>query len=334
MGGIQSNATLQQIAERLKAANSVVLSTHAKPDGDAFGGTLGMARVVERLGHHAEIWHMPPTPASYRPLLGNNRINLVGNDGMPDDNADLIVIVDTCAWSQLENLRPYLETKRDRVCVLDHHIQGDNIADLCYADASAGSVCEIITEFIPMLGLKLDVELATPLYLGIATDTGWFRFSNTTARTMRHAACLLEAGVDHNGLMQMSEQRDRPSRLRLLAGALSSLELFQNNSIAVLSLRHSDYEQCGAAGEDHHGFADLPLCVESIQMVCVITEAQRGIIKLSLRSKAGPDAINVSEFAAPFGGGGHARASGAKITNSSFEDVHARIIEAVRNLSS
>ena len=332
MGAIQSNTTLERIAERVKSAEMVVISTHVKPDGDAFGGTLGMARIVERIGHRADIWHMPPTPDAFRPLLGDNKIHFVGKDGMPHENADLIVIVDTCAWSQLENLRLYLETKRERICVLDHHIQGDDIADLCYADASAGSVCEIITEFVPMLGLELDVELATPLYLGIATDTGWFRFSNTTARTMRHAARLLEAGVDHNGLMQMSEQRDRPSRLRLLANALPSLELFQNDSIAVLSLRHSDYEQCGAAGEDNHGFADLPLCVESIQMVCVITEAQRGIVKLSLRSKAGTDAINVSEFAAPFGGGGHARASGAKITNSTFEEVHARVIEAVRNL--
>lgn len=333
MGGIQSTATLRQIADRLLEAEQVVLTTHVRPDGDAFGGTLSVARMLRRLGKRAEIWHMPPLQGGLMNLLGDEVVHLVGEDGMPSEDADLIVVVDTCAWSQLEDLRPYIESKRPRVCVIDHHIQGDDISDLCHADASAGSACEIIADLPELLGLELDLELATPIYLGIATDTGWFRFSNTSARTMRHAARLLETGVDHNQLLQLTEQCDRPTRLRLMGSALASLEFCgRGESVAVLGLGHAEYEKYDASSEDHHGFADFPLSVESIEMVCVITEAKAGVVKLSLRSKAGINAINVSDFAAEFGGGGHARASGAKITDRTFSEVRAAVIAAANRL--
>jgi len=332
MGDIRSNTTLEEIVNRIKIADTIVLTTHVKPDGDAFGGTLGLARMLKKLGKQAEIWHVPPANTLYQSLLGNDVVHLVEEGQHPSEDVDLIIVVDTCAWSQLENFKPFLEDKRDRICVIDHHIQGDDIAKWCYTDPSAGSVCEILTDLVPMLGLTLDEELATPLYLGIATDTGWFRFSNTTARTMRLAAQLLEAGVKHNHLMQLSEQQDRPSRLRLMARALTSLELLNEDRIAILSLRHDDYVECNADSEDNHGLADLPLSVKPIEMVCVITESKPGIVKLSLRSKAGPNAINVSDFAAKFGGGGHARASGAKITTMSYDEVHTRILEAVKQL--
>ena len=332
MGEIHTNTTLEEIVKQIKNADRIVLTTHVKPDGDAFGGTLALARMINRLGKHGEIWHVPPANSLYQSLLGSDVVHLVEDGQQPSEDIDLVVVVDTCAWSQLENFKTFLEDKRDRMCVIDHHIQGDDIAKWCYTDPSAGSVCEILTGLVSMLGLSLDEELATPLYLGIATDTGWFRFSNTSARTMRLAAQLLEAGVKHNHLMQLSEQQDRPSRLRLMARALTSLELLNEDRIAILSLRHDDYVECNADSEDNHGLADLPLSVKSIEMVCVITESQPGIVKLSLRSKADPNAINVSDFAAQFGGGGHARASGAKITSMSFEEVHTRILNAVKQL--
>jgi len=333
MGEIKSNTTLEEIVKQIERAERIVLTTHVKPDGDAFGGTLALARMIARLGKQVEIWHVPPANTIFQSLLGNDEVHLVEDGKFPSEDVDLILVVDTCAWSQLENFKSFLENKRERICVIDHHIQGDDIARWCYTDPTAGSVCEILTGLVGKLGLVLDEELATPLYLGIATDTGWFRFSNTTARTMRLAAELLEADVKHNSLMQLSEQQDRPNRLRLMARALHSLELLNADRVAVISLRHEDYVACDASSEDNHGFADLPLSVKSIEMVCVITESKSGIVKLSLRSKAGPDAINVSDFAARFGGGGHARASGAKITDMSFDEVHDRILAGLKELS-
>jgi len=332
MGAIRSNTTLEAIADRLKEARRVVITTHAKPDGDAFGGTVALARMLDRLGKEARVWHTPPVPESFSPILNGTRIHVVDEESRPDDDVDLIVIVDTCARSQLESLAGYLERNRERVCVIDHHIQGDDVGEHVYVDSSAGSVCEILVELVPLLGVPLEADVATPLYLGIATDTGWFRFSNTSAKTMRYAARLLETGVDHNFLMQLSEQRDRPSRLQLLARALSSMEFLNHYRAVVLTLRREDFQAVDAQPDDTHGLADFPLCVESVQLVCVIAESEPGVVKLSLRSKAGANAIDVNGFAGRFGGGGHARASGAKITNRSLDAVRREVVEAINEL--
>ncbi len=332
MAEIISNASLQDIADRLLQANHVVLSTHVKPDGDAFGGTVALARAIERLGKRASIWHIPPISSSFHSLLGSTKVNVVGDDGQPDPDADLIVIVDTCARSQLDSLVDYIDAHRKCVCVIDHHIQGDDISDCAYVDSTAGSVCEIIADLIALLGIELDKDLATPCYLGMATDTGWFRFSNTSARTMRTAATLLDAGVDHNELLALSEHCDRPSRFYLMARALNSMVLSDSKQAAVLTLYQEDFETVDAHSDDTHGLADLPLSIESVQMVCVIAQRKAGIVKLSLRSKPGENAIDVSAFAGQFGGGGHARASGAKITDADIDDIRDRVLQAVEAL--
>jgi phosphoesterase RecJ-like protein len=334
MGLMQSNATLNEVADRLRSANHIVISTHVKPDGDAFGGSVALARALERIGKKAEVWHLPPLLDQFKSLLDGTVIHPVQPQAgsYPSDDADLIVIVDTSAWTQLEALHAYLTGKRDRICVLDHHIQGDDIADMRVIDPSAGSVCEVVADLIECLGLEFTKDIAVPLYLGIASDTGWFRFSNVSARNMRLAARLLDAGVDHNQLVNLSEQRDRPARLRLLGRALASMELLKRDRVALLTLRPEDYEISGATPDDSHGFADLPHCVESIEMVCLIAEPESGVVKLSLRSKPGSNAIDVNAFASHFGGGGHARASGAKMTNTSIERVRARILEELRRI--
>ncbi len=324
--------TLDAMATRLQSAKRVALTTHAKPDGDAIGSSLGLARALHKLGIEAELWYIPPVPPSYQSLLPGVPVYLVENYRMPPESCDTIVITDTSAWSQLEPMKPYLQKHRDRVLVIDHHLQGDDVTDHKIVQADAGSACEIIADLVQCMGVSLTAEIATPLYLGIATDTGWFRFSNVSSRTFQCAARLLEAGANHTHLYALSEQTDRSARLRLLAAALGSIEFFHDDQFALMTLRLDDYDECDATTEESHGFADLPHCVEAIKVVCLMAESRAGGVKLSLRSKAGPTSVDVNKLAGNFGGGGHACASGAKIRNGTLESVRKRLLEVFDQL--
>lgn len=324
-----STVDLNEMARRIASAGRLVFTTHAKPDGDAVGSTLALSRAAALLGKHAEVWYIGPLMDVFRSVIEPDRPGLVSESSRPGDDCDLIIITDTGARSQLKDLGAWLDRHRGRIAVIDHHIQGDaDLTDVRIVDPRAAAASEIAADLIARLGVALTPAIAEPLYLGIATDTGWFRFSNTTSRTLRLAADLIDAGADHAALYRRIEQTDSPGRLRLLARALTSIEIVGGGRAAVLTLRQADYQAAGATPEDTHGFSDLPLSVESIEVACVIAETRHGQVKLSLRSKPGPDAVDVNELARLFGGGGHARASGAKI-DSAIDEVRPQILKAL-----
>ncbi len=327
-----SNVDLSTIADRIRGAGRIVITTHVKPDGDAIGSTIALARAVERLGKEAHVWYSGPVMDVFKPLIAPTKASVVAESVQPGDKIDLILVTDTGARSQLRDLGGWLERHREKICIIDHHIQGDaDLSDCRLVRTDACAASEIVIDLVDELGVAMDRSIAEPLYLGIATDTGWFRFSNTTAATFRHAARLVQAGVDHAALFRAIEQTDPPSRLRLLARALTSLEILAGGRVALLTLRKADYEAAGATPDDSHGFSDLPLSVESIEVACVIAETNGGSVKLSLRSKPGPRAVDVNQVARQFGGGGHARASGAKIEDT-MDRARPKILAALDRL--
>jgi phosphoesterase RecJ-like protein len=185
-------------------------------------------------------------------------------------------------------------------------------------------------------GAQLPTEVAEPLYLGLATDTGWFRHSNVSPTALRLAAELLEAGVDHAKLYEMVEQRDRVSRLRLMSRALNSLEMHHGDKVAVMTLLLKDFEECRAAATDSAGFSEIPLAAEKVKVSVLITEAFRTegadnqqITKVSFRAKSGPGGVNVGAVAASLGGGGHIPAAGAKLS-CAVPEAKRRVVEALK----
>ena len=240
---------------------------------------------------------------------------------------DLCVIVDTGAWTQLAEMRPWLEPRPDRNIILDHHLHGDSAAATRrYIDPACASCTQVIAPLcVKLCGLSsaatLPLDVAEPLYLGLATDTGWFRYSSVSPATMRLAADLIEAGVDHTKLYGLIEQQDVVGRWRLLGRALNTLELHSVRSTddtATMSLTMADFDSTGAERNDTAGFADMVLTVASVQVAAVLTEnpvnpGEPPLTKFSLRSKPGPGAIDVNKVCQTLGGGGHARAAGAKI---------------------
>lgn len=322
----ESNITLQVAAQKMRVAKSIVVTTHAKPDGDAFGSVIALCEVLKRQGTDVTALFMPPIPPGLMSLTGELQITLFREgDKLPD--AELYVVVDTGAWSQVSPIREQLAPHLDKTLVIDHHISGDIEAAHRYINSKAAACCEIIAQFVDELIAHVfeDSVVANALYVGIATDTGWFRFSNTRPQTHELAAKLIAAGVDHADLYARSEQTERPEKLKLMIRALSSLELLNGNKAAVMVLRKNDFTETGAFPEETERFVDIPQMVATVQVVVLICEPlDDSPIRISFRSKPGPSAINVADLAANFNGGGHARAAGAKCKGT-LDEVVAKV---------
>ncbi|MEN0019458.1 MAG: DHH family phosphoesterase [Planctomycetota bacterium] len=322
----EANADAATIAAWLKEQKSVAVLTHGKPDGDAVGSTMAAVRALHRVGVDAMPWYSEPVPRWLPDLAGGTPFKLVEHDGLP--SADAALVLDTGSWNQLEAVRPWLEGKSSKAALIDHHLRGDgDAADMRLIDTSAAAACQLAADLAACLldcaKTELPQDIAEACYLGTATDTGWFKHSNVSPRVLRDAADLLQAGVDHSRLFQLTEQRDRPARLALMGRSLSSLTFHAEGAVAIQSLTEQDFEDTGASPGDSGGFVDQPMTVDAVRVSAVLTEirAKDGSVltKISMRSKEGPRAVDVNQVAGTLGGGGHARASGARVAGDVAE---------------
>lgn len=346
-----SNTTVEEIARWLGSKQSVVLVTHGKPDGDALGSTIAVARALNiaaggsaagfsGVASRAEAWFTGPMPGWWRSIVQDTKARLIDQHNPPPSShePDAVLVLDTGAWSQLADYRPWLDSQHDRCTLIDHHLNGDaEIAHRRLIDTSAAAACEIVAGLCTrLLGVDspaaLPVEVAQPLYLGLATDTGWFRHSNVSPSVYRLAADLVETGVAHERLFEMIEQRERAGRLRLLARALNTLEMHDDGRVAIVCLRQADFEKAGAAPGESGGFLDLIKTVESVRVAALLTELETAggvVTKISFRSKGGADLVDVNKVSMLLGGGGHAQAAGARLVGTKLADARTRVLEAL-----
>lgn len=337
-----SNASLAEIAERLRHADRIAVTTHSKPDGDAVGSTTALVRALLSLGKEATGVFIPPWNPRFDPIVRATPVVHVHHgcfEGAPLANVDCVAVVDTGSWNQIADARHWLEPLREDVVVIDHHAHGNaELAHTRHIDTRACAAAYLVADVCrDLLGAETYTELppdiAEPLYLGLATDTGWFRYSNVTPGALRLAADLIDCGVDHNRLFRLIEQSDSPRRLRLLRKALESLELLDNDRVAVIALDQKAIEQCEATQDELGGLTDLPQTVGSVRVVAVVTQVEPELTKVSLRSKAvdAPETpVDVNKIAQTLNGGGHLHAAGAKI-RAPIDEAKRRVIEAIRN---
>ena len=334
-----SNTDLAGVCRRLETAESVLVCSHAKPDGDAVGAVLAMTEALEMMGKAVTGCLIPPVPAPLAGLAGTDRLRQdVGSaDAPPLPETDLVLVLDTAAWSQLEAIRPHLEPRLGKALVVDHHLSGDVAAQQRYVDAAAAASCEIVGEILDELGVleACDASSMIPsaLFVGLASDTGWFRYSNTRPATHEWAARLLRFGVDHDALYQKLEQTERPEKLALLARALGSMRLLADGRLVIMVLKPEDFAETGAVPEETERLIDVPQVLFGVSVVAMVNQPRPGdLVRASFRSKGGPGAVNVSEVAGELGGGGHARAAGAKLDEPLDQAVERVAATALRSL--
>lgn len=302
----------QTIVERLGSAGSFLVLTHARPDGDGLGTMAALVSAGRAAGKTVRMLLPGNVPARYEFLFPDAKPAGADEFAKLADGSDLIVIVDTCAFAQLDGLADGLRARRDKIIVIDHHATADDIGSVQWIDSSAAAAGVMAEEVIEALDWSVDEAAAEALFSAVASDTGWFRFSNTDPRTMKSAAKLIERGAKPNAIYNRIYQSDRPERLRLLQRTLAGMELLCQDRLAVMAIRKSDFDATGARGDETENFVNESLRIGAVEVAVLLVE-EPDCVRVSLRSRS---QIDVSAIAACFGGGGHARAAGLRTTEN------------------
>jgi len=337
----ESTVSPGELAMWVRDAGRLLLITHVRPDGDAVGSTLAVARAAKLAGVEISLAYAGELPPWMGDILGETPwVHLDAGD--PPPPFDHCLICDTGAWSQLEPYKPWIAGKADQVAVLDHHRSGSpDVAERRVIDSDAAAACEMAAEVCSMLlgigsAADLPVDIAEPLMLGLGTDTGWFRHPSVTPHVLRLAADLVQAGAEHPKLVKMTMLSDPIQRLKLMSKALGSLSLHEDRGVAIVKVRAEDLASTGASVGMTSGFADPALSVRSVRVAVVLVElppdgSGKSLVKISMRSKIdGPD---VAKIAGAFGGGGHIRAAGAR-SELSLEETEKKLLELVAESTS
>lgn len=310
---------IAEVVSRLLKTERVLLLCHKNPDGDTVGSAVALQWALKSLGKTAAVLCADPIPERYsymEPIVFDQSFT-----------PDYIVAVDV-AGIQLfgEALQPYVP--RINLCI-DHHPSNSGFARATLLDGDAAATAELMFELIGCMGVTMNRRIADCLYTGVSTDTGCFKFANTTARTHMVAARLIEAGanlVQLNCVLFESKSRRRLAVERL---ALEHLEYFFDDRCAVTYLSREQIAETGADGTDLEGITSMPRMIEGVVVGITIRQQPSGSYKVSVRTAIGVDA---SAICARLGGGGHRQAAGCEIMGSLENAKAALLVEVEKGL--
>ncbi len=298
----------------VERARNVIVVGHIRPDGDTIGSLLAMKRALTQLGKRVLLLDghsVPPSLKFADPSGDVKKIALTTREERAfAASADLVMALDVSSWAQLgPDASEYFKPGSNGVkVVIDHHAVADQIGDARFVDPDSDSAGSLVFEAIKALGVPFTKEIAEPLYVAIASDTGWFRFQTTNAGTFRRAAELVEAGVNPAELYRELYEQETYGRFKLLGELAGGAERFLDGRGVFMRLSQEDFAKANAAMTDSEDLVNLPLSVAGTEVSVLAVQQKDGSVKASFRSRC---ALDCAVLAREFGGGGHARAAGA-----------------------
>jgi phosphoesterase RecJ-like protein len=294
---------ISEVLKTIDQHKTFVLTSHARPDGDAIGSLLAASQILRGLGKEVEAVLSDPVPIIYRPLpFSDTVLHAAEVNGRYD--AAIILECDSVQRTGLRGL-----DRDGRVLInIDHHGSAKPFANVNWIDRSACATAQMIFELAKTAGAKVTPEIATCLYTAVLTDTGSFCFQGTNEHTFALAQELVKAGADPARIAQKVYFANPESKMRLLGAALSTLR--RQGDLVWMFVSQAHMKQCGAMPEDCEGLANYALSIVDVEVAIFFRELTDGRYRVSLRSKGD---VDVSKIAAQFGGGGHQCASGCSL---------------------
>ncbi len=312
-------ALLQLIAER----RSFLITSHARPDGDAIGSALGMMHLLEGLGKRVDITFADPIPVIYRTLPGVERIatTLPASDAAPD-----AIILLECDRPERTGFTPaqFAAMGSPFTINIDHHLSGRAFADFNWIDPLCAAVGGLVYDLAVASGADITPAMATCLYTAVLTDTGSFTYPGTGASTFALAKDLVERGADANRIAQSIYFSNPAAKIQLLGIALRNLHIEMPIAWAWVTL--DEMTEAEASVEDSEGIVNYLIGIAGVEAAVFMRELPGGEFRLSVRSKSHCD---VSQIAEAFGGGGHRSASGCTLPGP-LQSATDRILTQLR----
>lgn len=307
----------KQAAELLLNADDILILTHRRPDGDTTGSAGALCRALRQAGKEAYIYKNPEITPRYAPLI----VPMAPPEAfeprfvVTTDIADLTLFPDNAAQF----------TKKVDL-VIDHHRSSSEYGKVSLVLPEFAACGEIVWEVICEMGIPLTKDIAQALYIAVSTDTGCFRYSNTTAHSHLAAAACLDTGIDGGELNRALFETKSRARFEIERFVFENMEFFDENRIALVTITADAREKTGATMDDLDSIAALPRQIEGVEIGVTLTENRDGTVKASVRTTKEVDA---SKICALEGGGGHLRAAGATICGTR-EEARERMFKAAR----
>ena len=316
-----------EIAALMRERDDFVITAHVNPDPDALGSEIAVRSILEKLGKRARVVNAEPVPRVYAFMDDRNIIEAYdpGVHEGPINLAGALIILDAASYERVGPPGGAMETSPAPVICIDHHVGTDGCGGIDLIDPSASSVGEIIFELCECCGFEIDGEIARCLYTAIVADTRSFQFNNSTPRTHRAAARLLELGVNSEDVYEAIYERNTPGEAALLGLALKDLSVECGGRLAWLKLTRAMQKSAGASANNSDYFLNFLRGIEGVDVMILFRDAGGGKTKVSLRGKRGSD---VNKVARAFGGGGHVQASGITLHEPLDEVVEKVLAEA------
>lgn len=310
--------TAAEAAKELLVNDNIMIITHTSPDGDTLGSAFALYYALTAMGKRIKIRCSDDLPVRFSYLYKGYVDN--------DFEEEYVVSVDVAALQLFgEKLSGYKE-KID-LCI-DHHPSNGMFAKQTFLDHKVSANCELIFEILTILNLQITKLIANCLYTGIATDSGCFKYSNTTASTHVIAAKLVDAGAEHSEINRFLFDTKSKSRIAIEQKVLNAVEYYFHDKVAIVAITKKMIEESNADESELDGVSAIPRTIEGVFVGVTLREKSEGVYKVSVRTAGEYDAC---EICAQFGGGGHKRAAGCLIEDSE-ENVKKRIVEIIEKM--
>jgi phosphoesterase RecJ-like protein len=312
----------REIVKLIAQAGGIAIFPHVSADGDAIGSSLALALALKNAGKKAIVYLEENIPTVYRFLPG---IELACFYDTQDEVMDINIALDT---GDVGRLGTRGDAFFEAPCTIniDHHVTNTKFALLNFVDDMSASTGEIVYTLLKKLKLGIDRDIAACLYTAVSTDTGGFKYSNTTSETHRIASELLATGIDIGELSQRIFDNTTYTKLKLTQKAIELLELHENAKLAAVAISQADLQATGAKDEDCDGIVNIGRSIEGVEVSVLVKEKNAEEVRVNLRSKTH---VDVSEVAAAFGGGGHKRAAGCTVKGS-LQEVKEQMIKVLK----
>ena len=315
---MSKNCTLAETAKLLKEAGKMVIVSHISPDGDTLGSSLALAHALRMLGKEVmlNVDDDIPSVFSFLPGIGEY-MRFAPDDSVP---ADLLIVIDASSADRAGNAMNVVKARS--VLNIDHHKTNTHFADYLYLNSDAAATAEIIYSLLLELGTELNTEIATCIYEGLYTDTGSFKYSNTTSRTLSIASALLTYGVNPSLISDNMEVKSR-SQVEMLGKVLETLTFLRDGKIAYVEVAPELYDY----NVDTDTFVSYPRYIEGVEVALLFKQVEENLTRVSFRSKQ----VDVAKIALSFGGGGHQKASGCSI-HAPLKEAESVVLPVVEEL--
>ncbi len=309
------------IVELLKEAKgSILIATHENPDGDALGSGMALYLFLKKKGKEAYIGSKDGVPHFLNFLPHTEEVI-----SLPDGRFyDIGIVVDSSGF-----FRVGTELKVGKKIRIDHHVGGDFYGRHDLIDPKAPATASLIYEIIKAWDESaIDKDIATCIYTGLATDTGFFKYSNTNEYTFEVAKRLVSFGAEPHYVYRMFSERESLGKMKLISKVLDTLTLYENGQVAGITILDRFFKETGTTYEDSEGLVNYPRSIDGVEVAfAIIEKPEDGLWKVSLRSKLN---VDVSKIAERLGGGGHKYASGCKIKANSYEEALEKLLGSIR----